>query len=221
MNGLFIEQAFTNPVHFVSWIVLVVFSICVHEYAHAATANRLGDDTAALLGHLSLNPLKQMGLLSLAMLAVLGFAWGQVPVNPARLRGGRRGDALVSLAGPLSNFWLSFCFLLMFILLLKFGDPVRSEVLLGFLATGALLNMMLCLFNLIPAPPLDGWRILTCFVTPLRNLDPRMLSQAANLVLVVLLLGGIVRHLWKVAAAVVTWLLPESDQLAFLRALQQ
>jgi Zn-dependent protease len=221
MQGLFLQKAFEDPIAFISWVVLVVFSICVHEYAHAATADRLGDDTAAMLGHLTLNPLKQMGALSLVMLAVLGFAWGQVPVNPSRLRGGTRSEALVAAAGPLSNLWLSFAFLLLFILLLKFGDPVRSQVLLGFLATGALLNMMLCLFNLIPAPPLDGWKILTCFVHPLRNIDPRMLAQASNLVLIVLLLSGIVGHVFRVAADAVTWLLPVQDQAAFLLALSR
>ena len=81
---LFVEMAKSNPFFYFSWVFIVVFSICVHEYAHAATALQLGDDTAAQSGHLTLNPMVQMGGTSLAALLLVGVAWGAVPVNPPR-----------------------------------------------------------------------------------------------------------------------------------------
>jgi Zn-dependent protease len=72
---MFIQQALTDPFLYFGWITFVVFSICCHEYAHAYTALRFGDDTAARNGHLTLNPLVQMGLQSLIVLALFGLAW--------------------------------------------------------------------------------------------------------------------------------------------------
>ncbi|MCO5045505.1 MAG: hypothetical protein M9935_09575 [Kiritimatiellae bacterium] len=84
--SFFISRIAEDPFYVVSWIVIVTFSICVHEFAHAWMALRLGDDTAAREGHLSLNPLIQMGWMSLMLLALFGIAWGSVPVDPRRLR---------------------------------------------------------------------------------------------------------------------------------------
>jgi Zn-dependent protease len=221
MSGLFIETAVQDPVHFVTWVLLVVFSICVHEYAHAAAALRLGDDTAARLGHLTLNPMVQMGGFSLLMLAVAGIAWGAVPVNPSRLRGYSRGEALVAAAGPLANLGLSLLFLLAFLIGVRVGDPQRMELVLKFFATGALLNAVLLLFNLIPAPPLDGWKILTCFVRPLRHIDPTALARMANIALIVLLLSGVIRYVFRGALYLVTLALGEGDRLAFILAVSR
>ncbi|MCK5845103.1 MAG: site-2 protease family protein, partial [Victivallales bacterium] len=86
-------------------LLIIVFSICCHEYMHARTALWQGDDTAARTGHLTLNPLKQMGLISIFMLFMFGIAFGQVPVNPNKMRK-PWGEALVSFAGPFANIAL-------------------------------------------------------------------------------------------------------------------
>ena len=113
---MFIQTMFRDPQMFFSQLLIVVFSICCHEYLHALTAYKLGDPTAAMRGHLTLNPLKQMGFISLLMLFFIGIAWGQVPVDTRNLRG-KHAPALVAAAGPVTNLMLSLLFSLLFILL--------------------------------------------------------------------------------------------------------
>ena len=84
--NLFINHLFTDPQYFFAIALLVMFSISFHEFSHAWMALREGDPTAADAGHLTLNPLKQMGIISLVMFAIIGIAWGQVPVNPRNFR---------------------------------------------------------------------------------------------------------------------------------------
>lgn len=107
--NLFITQLFEDPQRFFIWLLVVIFSICCHEFMHAWAALKQGDPTAADEGHLTLNPMKQMGPFSLVMLAVCGIAWGRVPVRPWQMRH-RHSDALVSLAGPATNFGLFLIF---------------------------------------------------------------------------------------------------------------
>ena len=99
---MFIEYFTTNPGFAITWIGIVMFSICLHEYAHAATALKLGDDTAANEGHLTLNPMIQMGLMSIIFLFIIGIAWGSVPVDERRLRG-KYGPAIVAVASSRSR----------------------------------------------------------------------------------------------------------------------
>ncbi len=106
---LFIFYMSESPAYYFSWVFSVMFSICVHEYAHAAMALHHGDDTASQRGHLTLNPLVQMGIRSLILLFVIGIAWGSVPVNLAKLRT-RRSAAAVAFAGPLANLFLCVIF---------------------------------------------------------------------------------------------------------------
>ena len=105
--NLFITRAFTDTKEFLMITLVVVFSICLHEFFHAWTAMKLGDMTAADRGHLTLNPLKQMGPFSIIMFLFLGFAWGAVPVDNSVLRArNRHAPAIVALAGPATNFGL-------------------------------------------------------------------------------------------------------------------
>ncbi len=92
---------------YVSWVITVIFSITLHELAHGLMALRRGDHTPVELGHMTINPLVHMGPFSLAALFFLGIAWGAMPVNPSRLRG-KYGEALVALAGPVTNLLLAF-----------------------------------------------------------------------------------------------------------------
>ena len=153
---MFIRYLFTDPRLFFTAILIVVLSVSCHEFMHAFVALKMGDDTAARRGHLTLNPLKQMGWLSLAMLLFLGIAWGQVPVNPANFRS-RGGRVLTSLAGPLTNFalWLFFtvgafvCF-----------KAETGEFAVAMLTYGAVMNLVLFVFNLLPVPGLDGFSVV-------------------------------------------------------------
>ncbi len=147
---------------YVSWVITVIFSITLHELAHGLMALRRGDHTPVELGHMTINPLVHMGPFSLAALFFLGIAWGAMPVNPSRLRG-KYGEALVALAGPVTNLLLAFLGLTGLGLWLRFGqapDTTFLDNVQTFLWVFGAANFVLCLFNLLPLPPLDGSRIL-------------------------------------------------------------
>lgn len=181
---LFFNLLFRDPHFFLSWVLIIVFSICVHEYAHALTALWKGDDTAARHGHLTLNPLVQMGPMSLVLLLIAGIAWGAVPVDVSRFR--RRADAaLVALAGPLSNLLLAMAagagLLVMRLAVGGLDGPVGAFLLLAVRA-----NTLLFLFNMLPIPMLDGWRIYEQWVPPMRNLPAAWITNVSLMLFMVL-----------------------------------
>ncbi len=143
-------------------LIAFVVAITIHEFAHAWTALRLGDDTAARLGRVTLNPLAHLdpiGSIGLLLIVFLGFGigWGRpVPVNPNRLRWGHRGMAVTALAGPLSNVLLALAFALPY----RLGLPAAPGPLDTLVQRLILVNLLLAAFNLIPIPPLDGLKIL-------------------------------------------------------------
>ena len=174
---IFLFSAYTNTKLFLMITLVVVFSICLHEFFHAWTALRFGDTTAADRGHLTLNPLKQMGPMSIIMFFLLGFAWGAVPVNPAYLRSKyRHAPAIVALAGPATNFGLFligfffFGFLQTRIWNLIENKAAGQAIMELFLLLGGY-NCFLCIFNLLPIPGLDGWNALTEYVPRLKNVN--------------------------------------------------
>ena len=190
---LFILRAFTEPKEFFMITFVVVFSICLHEFFHAWTALQFGDTTAADRGHLTLNPMKQMGPMSIIMFLILGFAWGAVPVNPAVLRArSRHAPALVALAGPVTNFGLFligfffFGFLQTRIPSLIENETAGKAVLQLFLLLGVY-NGFLCIFNLLPIPGLDGWNALTEYMPRLKQLKSEF-AKGVTIFLIFLLL---------------------------------
>lgn len=172
---IFLFLAYRDTKMFLMITLVVVFSICLHEFFHAWTALQFGDTTAADRGHLTLNPLKQMGPMSIIMFLFLGFAWGAVPVNPAVLRAKNcHAPAIVALAGPATNFGLFligfffFGFLQTRIPYLIENEAAGEAIILLFFLLG-LYNCFLCIFNLLPIPGLDGWGALTEYVPRLKN----------------------------------------------------
>ncbi len=168
-----------NPVAFVSWVVVVVGSVVLHELAHGWVATWLGDDTPRHSGHLTLNPLVHIPPMAWLLFALFGFTWGQMPVNPSRLRG-RYGDALVALAGPMMNLFISLLGIAAMCLWIGFGqghwvqgftfqEPLFTNAA-RFWLYAVVLNVILCLLNLIPVPPLDGWRIGCGLFPPFRRI---------------------------------------------------
>ena len=109
---MFIKLLFQDPRTFSAILLIVVLSVCVHEFMHAYIALKNGDPTAADHGHLTLNPFKQMGLWSLITFCLIGIAWGQVPVNRANLRS-RKARLAVDFAGVAANLILSAIFLVL------------------------------------------------------------------------------------------------------------
>jgi Zn-dependent protease len=168
---MFIQYALVDPVFYFSWVVFVAFSICCHEYAHARVALQCGDTTAANHGHLSLNPLVQMGPQSLIMLALFGIAWGSVPVNGSAVRYARQ-RAQIALAGPFTNLLLCLIFSLLTVIAKQIGIQSAAT----FLFIGGAVNGTLFVFNILPIPILDGFAALSAFHTNLEEFARRYAS---------------------------------------------
>lgn len=182
---------------------MLVFAITAHEYAHAITALHQGDDTAYALGRVTLNPLPHIDpWMSLLLPALLWFGsdgrftFGgakPVPVNSRKYRHFRRGDMLVSAAGVTMNFFLAFFFALVFVLLglASRGFPGAAGVLetaQRMMLHGIWLNLILCFFNLIPIPPLDGSHLLYHALPPRAGLWYRGLQRFGYLPILILML---------------------------------
>lgn len=151
-------------------LIVLLFSVIVHEISHGAMANALGDPTAKNDGRLTLNPLNHLDLwgsiivpLFLFIASAGRFVFGYakpVPFNPYNLRSQKYGPALVGAAGPGANLAIA----LVFGLILRFGNNLISSNLGSLFTTIVLLNLVLAVFNLVPIPPLDGSKILFSFL---------------------------------------------------------
>ena len=152
-------------------VVTVIISIVLHELAHGWAAIWQGDDTPRQMGHMTADPMVHMGGMSLLMLAVVGIAFGAMPVNPHNFRS-RYGDALVSAAGPAMNFLLALMAYIGLAIWLKTAGvapegPMRNGQV--FLTVFGFINVALGIFNLLPVPPLDGSTVLGNFVPAYRR----------------------------------------------------
>jgi len=140
----------------------ILLGISVHECSHGYAAVRMGDDTPLMQGRITLNPLRHLDPIGFLCLLVFGFGWANpVQINPRNFRNPRRDDALVSLAGPVSNFLVAF----LFMGLMKLADmylpyTLPNQIVFEVLRSTVYINLVLMAFNLIPIPPLDGHHIL-------------------------------------------------------------
>jgi len=186
----------------VAIIILVAFP--VHEFSHALAAYRLGDSTARYQGRLTLNPIVHFDPLGGALLAVSavvgGFfiGWAKpTPVNPYNLRGGRRSEAIVALAGPLSNFILAAIVAIPLRIILA-SPEMRLEVgsndiaafVFGVAETFVVINVLLMVFNLLPIPPLDGWHTLLALVNARTAYTLRQYEQYGFILILLLIITG-------------------------------
>jgi Zn-dependent protease len=184
------------PVLLVAAILLLV-AFPVHEFSHALAAYRLGDSTARYMGRLTLNPVAHFdplgGLLLLltALTSPYAFGWAKpTPVNPANLAGGRQGEALVAFAGPFSNLVMASIVAVPLRAILTLGIDA-PELVITVLSLLVLFNLVLFVFNLLPIPPLDGYRVLLAVVSPRTAWQLRSYEQYGFLILIVLLFTGV------------------------------
>ena len=156
----FIELLFT----IVSYAALVFIMLPIHELAHAWVATRMGDNTPRWHGRLSLNPLKHLDIFGTLTLVLFGIGYAKaVPVNPRNFSNPRRGMLLTSLAGPVSNVIMAFLALLIYrvVEILAVSELLIAVAWLIFVEIFAVVNLSLAVFNLLPLPPLDGFRIFS------------------------------------------------------------
>jgi Zn-dependent protease len=180
--------------------VLIVFflglAFPIHEFAHAATAYRLGDSTPKLFGRLTLNPIAHFDriggsiLIISVLVAGIPFGFAQTPVNPRNLRG-RHGDALVAAAGPLTNLVIAVAFAIP----IRIASPTligQYPVVFDLLDLVVEFSLLLGLFNLIPVPPLDGGTILLSYLSPQAAWQLRPIFSQYGMFILLLLIIPIV-----------------------------
>jgi Zn-dependent protease len=153
-------------------IIILIFSIVIHEFAHGWMADSLGDPTARHMGRLTLNPIPHIDLMGsiiiplFLLLSNSGFiiGWAKpVPYNPYNLKDQKKGPALVGAAGPISNLTIALVFGIIIRILLMQGFAIDSNIIMLF-SIIVFYNILLAVFNLVPIPPLDGSKILFHFL---------------------------------------------------------
>lgn len=144
-------------------VVPALLCITFHELCHGLVAYKLGDDTAKRAGRLTLNPLKHIDVMGLAMMVIFHFGWAKpVPVDMRKFKNPKRGMAITALAGPVSNLLLSVLFMALYgaLFLPLAGRGAVGETVLSMLSMTAYLSLGFAVFNIFPIPPMDGSKVL-------------------------------------------------------------
>ena len=148
----------------------LVLLLSFHEYAHAWMAHKCGDGTARMMGRMTINPIVHIDLLGTVVLPLMMltfspgfmlFGWAKpVPVNPSNLSNRKRDDILISMAGPAMNLILAFLLLAILRLLVQLPESFSESAIVAQLPQIAIISLILCVFNLMPIPPLDGSHVM-------------------------------------------------------------
>ena len=152
--------------YILSALIVIFLTLPFHEFAHAFVADKLGDKTARYQRRLTLNPFAHIDYFGALAIILFGFGWAKpVPVNARYFKNAKGGMALTALAGPVMNILLAFvaCFIMYAVFAFSNGGNVADYAVM-FLAYYVQINISLAVFNLIPIPPLDGWKVLSVFL---------------------------------------------------------
>ncbi|KMY42922.1 zinc metalloprotease [Bacillus sp. FJAT-27916] len=169
-------------------LVTLAIAFTVHEYAHAYAAYKFGDQTAKNQGRLTLNPLVHIDPIGAIFLILFGFGWAKpVPVNRFFFKNPRLNGIIVSIVGPLSNLVLAFVAVLIVLFIQQFNlGMMIPYFIFKFISIFININVLLFVFNLLPFPPLDGYRIIEDLVNP--DLRAKMTQYEQYGVLIFLIL---------------------------------
>ncbi len=209
-------------------MVVLLLAISAHEAAHAWMSNRFGDDTALLLGRVTLNPVAHIDPIGTLLIPIVGFVLGSIggpiaripligwgkptPVNPLRWRRKDLANVMVSAAGIMANLFLAICAFTIFKALLMTGwilgmsESLREPILL-FLEMLLTINISLAVFNLLPFPPLDGSKILETFLPASAQPVLTLMEQYGFMILMVLIYVGFFSAILNPIMTVVYYLL--------------
>jgi Zn-dependent protease len=184
--------------------VVLLFSLSVHESAHAWTALKQGDSTAQSLGRISLNPLVHIDLIGTVVLPLVMIftgapllGWAKpTPVDPRSFRNVRRGQIVVAGAGPVSNLLLALLFTAgLFVAVRVLSGPLQEQPLAQLLILGVQLNVLLAIFNLVPLPPLDGSHVVEwALPNGMGHRYMAMIGPYGGLILLALVMSGALFH---------------------------
>ena len=176
---------FDNPLLFAMYAASFVIALSVHEWAHAWSADRLGDPTPRYKGRITLDPRAHLDPLGTIALLFVGFGWGKpVEVDPYNFKEPQRDMALVAAAGPASNIALALLSIIAINLAAFFSLPV----VIPFFQIFIILNVMLAIFNLVPVAPLDGSKILPAFLPKSTALEYEQFMHRYGFILLLMLL---------------------------------
>ncbi len=210
------------------YMVVLLFAISAHEAAHAWMSNRFGDDTARLLGRITLNPVAHTDPIGTLLIPIVGFilgniggpvgripliGWGKpTPVNPLRWRNKDLANVMVSAAGIMANLIIAICAFIILKAMLMTGafgsipESLREPVLL-FLDFFLTMNISLAIFNLLPFPPLDGSKILETFLPASAQPLLQMMEQFGFIILMVLIYVGFFSAIMRPVMSFINYLL--------------
>jgi Zn-dependent protease len=186
-------------------IIILIFSIIIHEISHGFMADRLGDPTPRLQGRLTLNPLKHIdpvgSILFPLNTSLSGFTFGwakPVEYNPYNLKNKRQGEFLIAIAGPISNLLLA----LVFGTIIRFAisGATFSAPFIEICSYIVIINLVLAIFNLIPLPPLDGSKLLFAWL-PNQYGQIRMMMETYAPIFVLI----VVFFLWRFVSPIIPW----------------
>ena len=207
------------------YMVVLLLAISAHEAAHAWMSDRFGDDTARLLGRVTLNPVAHTDPIGTLLIPIVGFVlgsaggpnipligWGKpTPVNPLRWRNKDLANIMVSAAGIMANLFIAICaFIIIKVLLMTgwwFVDGSLQEPVRLFLRMLLTMNISLAVFNLLPFPPLDGSKILETFLPESAQPMLQLMEQYGYIILMLLIYVGFFGAIIRPVMAVVYYLL--------------
>ena len=201
------EYSFLEKI--IIWAVPVLFAITVHEVAHGWLASRLGDQTAKMMGRITLNPIKHVDLIGTVILPLILlfiksnfiFGWAKpVPVTWQNLKNPRRDMAFVALAGPVANLLMMILWgLLAKLVILTAAGSMGSQLLLSMCGAGVLINIVLMVLNLFPLLPLDGGRVLSAMLPVSWAKKYSRLEPFGLLIIIALLATGVLGQIiWPI-----------------------